>query len=189
MVLWKNNVGHTRMQNIQTGALQLPPAKAKGPFARLERQQYADALDALTLMDRMAARAPAFKGRMFRGLGVSTKLGKQLATEGAVMELESWTSFTTSRKLATTFGPAGGKGGGVFIRYSVKVKDTPVFDARGPLRTQRVGIASNVREDENEVIAPRGARFRTKKATPVRAVKTGDKIIGYNIELEEINGG
>jgi len=130
----------------------------------------------------MAARSPVFAGKMHRGLATSPKIAKQLATEGATIELESWTPFTTDRKVATSFGPTSK--GGAFVRYTVNVKTTPVLDARKSLRSQRVGMAANARDDESEILAPRGAVFRVKTSKAVRGA--GDKIIGYNVTLEEV---
>jgi hypothetical protein len=114
----------------------------------------------------------------------TAKVGKQLATEGAIVELEAWSSFTSSRKVARDFSPVTAKArfetSGVYVRYAVTVKKTPVFDARDALRA----VQGTVTEDEFEVLVPRGAKFRVKSSTAKRD-KAG-KLEGYNVELEEI---
>lgn len=164
--VWKSNAGYDRLRKVQRGQL----------------SGSASDLNHLARMDRMATRGPVYRGRMFRGLdSLDPELARAMATEGATLDLDSWTSFTSSSRSVSQFSE--NVGGKAWVRYSVDVKGNQVFDARKAINSKRVGARSGIKENENEVIARAGTRFAVKSS---RAVRERGVVVGYRVQLEEI---
>lgn len=166
LALWKSNGGFTEIRKVQDGS----------------RYAFPKRIDDLIRLERMAQRAPEFTGNAFRGITTTPKIAKKLAVVGTEMEMKAWESFTTSRKVASTFGEVNKSKNvkGAYVRWSVKAKKGTFFDASEGLRRAK-GV---VLDDEQEVLAPEGTRFKVVSSVEVKNTK--GVITGYRVKLEEI---
>lgn len=170
---WENTLTGGEKEAIRkyTSTLEMADAVKKIQRGLKAKAIQGDPKIILKNLENAFANAPQFKGTVYRGMNnLDPSFVKKLAVEGHTFELNSFASSSRTKDVAAFFGRAfEATEGKMWVELKIKT-------SRGALLSNKVSSVV----DLNEVILPKGARYRVTKVKRVKWV-TGD---GFEIEME-----